>query len=237
MPALFAYLLAVSLLLGGGYVSLHWLAAPGDAPTSQRPHQSKSQPASKDVDEKSAAQARTTRAENRSGDDSETEITASSATSGASNKASTAAPRNGTAGTDDTNVQAKQTEGVSPGACMPIGLTAQGELVFPMQCQELIEQHRGPVASQDPVATNSIPASPPNERQAAEPARPADDEEQSPGNRANARVEDVSPSRQAKPGNENSQSESIKERKVGRRNIQSSHSRDEAQWFNPLTFR
>jgi hypothetical protein len=31
---------------------------------------------------------------------------------------------------------------------MPIGLTARGDLVFPMQCRELIERERGPVPEQ-----------------------------------------------------------------------------------------
>jgi hypothetical protein len=31
---------------------------------------------------------------------------------------------------------------------MPIGLTARGDLVFPMQCRELIERERGPVPDQ-----------------------------------------------------------------------------------------
>jgi hypothetical protein len=29
---------------------------------------------------------------------------------------------------------------------MPIGLTARGELVFPMQCRELLDRERGPAA-------------------------------------------------------------------------------------------
>jgi hypothetical protein len=33
-------------------------------------------------------------------------------------------------------------EDVPPGGCMPIGLTASGEIVFPIQCKELIERHR-----------------------------------------------------------------------------------------------
>jgi hypothetical protein len=31
---------------------------------------------------------------------------------------------------------------------MPIGLTARGDMVFPMQCRELIERERGPVPDQ-----------------------------------------------------------------------------------------
>src|SRR6266567_3659422 len=38
-----------------------------------------------------------------------------------------------------------QTDNVPPGGCMPIGLTARGDMVFPMQCRELIERERGPI--------------------------------------------------------------------------------------------
>jgi hypothetical protein len=46
--------------------------------------------------------------------------------------------------------QPKQTDSSransSGGSCMPIGLTANGELVFPWECRELIERERGPVS-------------------------------------------------------------------------------------------
>jgi len=42
-----------------------------------------------------------------------------------------------------------QTGNIPPGGCTPIGLTARGDLVFPLQCRELIERERGPVP--DPV--------------------------------------------------------------------------------------
>jgi hypothetical protein len=32
------------------------------------------------------------------------------------------------------------------GSCMPIGLTARGDIVFPWECRELIEQQRGPIS-------------------------------------------------------------------------------------------
>jgi hypothetical protein len=54
--ALFTYLLAVSLLLGSGYVSLRWLSAP-DASANQRPPESKMSPAHKDVREDPGAEA------------------------------------------------------------------------------------------------------------------------------------------------------------------------------------
>lgn len=237
MPALFAYLLAVSLLVGGGYVSLHWLTAPPDVGTNQRPHQSKSSPASKDGGENSGPLVpAATRAENQSDDHSEMEITASSPASKASNKDTIEVPPNGTGvAEENTDVLSKQAD-VPSGGCMPIGLTAKGELVFPMQCQELLERHRGPVASQDPVPTNSTPSPVPKEDQAAEPARPVHDEKQSLSENSNAKVEDVSPSGETMPGNQKSEPEA-KEKTVGKRNMQSSDSGNGDLWFNPLTFR
>jgi hypothetical protein len=48
-------------------------------------------------------------------------------------------------GTEFRSAQAdvQKSDGVPPGGCMPIGLTARGDLVFPMQCRELIERERG----------------------------------------------------------------------------------------------
>ncbi len=40
----------------------------------------------------------------------------------------------------------------SAGNCMPIGLTASGELVFPWDCREVIEKQRGPVSLSVPGA-------------------------------------------------------------------------------------
>jgi hypothetical protein len=36
--------------------------------------------------------------------------------------------------------------GSSSGSCMPIGVTARGELVFPWDCREIIERERGPIS-------------------------------------------------------------------------------------------
>src|SRR3979409_601962 len=43
-------------------------------------------------------------------------------------------------------------EDVPPGGCMPIGLTASGEIVFPIQCKDFIERHRGKAVEQKPAA-------------------------------------------------------------------------------------
>jgi hypothetical protein len=44
-------------------------------------------------------------------------------------------------------------EYVPPGGCMPIGLTASGEVVFPIQCKEFIERHRGKAVEGKPAAS------------------------------------------------------------------------------------
>jgi hypothetical protein len=46
-------------------------------------------------------------------------------------------------------VEVSKPDNVPVGGCMPIGLTARGDLVFPMQCRELIERERGPVPEQE----------------------------------------------------------------------------------------
>jgi hypothetical protein len=225
MPALFAYLLAVSIVLGGGYAGLRWLSAPTHP--SQRPSASEKLAGRKDATY--PALPGPNPAEKGPYDQSEKDITASLPIPESSSKASTELPSKQTAAGGT-----KEADYVPPGGCMPIGLTARGELVFAMHCKELLERHRGPVA----VPTNSIqPAPAPKERQAAEPARSADAEEQSPSNKTHAKVEDVSLSGEPTPVNKNSEPEAIKGQNVRRRNIELSPSRNEEQWFNPLRFR
>src|SRR6267378_3969907 len=211
MPALFAYLLVVSIVLGGGYAGLRWPSAPPHPSFSQRPSASEKLAGRKDAAEVSGP-TRATPAAKGPNDQSEKDITASLPISESSNKASTELPPNETAAGGT-----KEADNVPPGGCMPIGLTARGELVFAMQCKELLERYRGPVA----VPTNSIQSAPaPKERQAAEPARSADAEEPSPSKKTHAKVEDVSASGEATPGNKNSEPDAIKGKNVGRRNIE-----------------
>jgi hypothetical protein len=44
------------------------------------------------------------------------------------------------------------------GACTPIGLTANGDIVFPWECREIIEKQRGPVTVNVPVLPSDPPA-------------------------------------------------------------------------------
>jgi hypothetical protein len=232
MPALFAYLIAISLALGGGYAGLRWLAAPDSSTGQQSSASAKLPNKGKKLPEKSDSNVTTmTEAESGPKDRDKTEITASTAPSGASNKAAPETSRN-EPGLREVNPKVStQTDDDGPsGGCMPIGLTASGKLVFPMQCQAVLERQRGPVDSQLPVPTNPPEsAAPPNERQAAEPAPAADlnglNREGSSTNEANAKVEDVSPSGETKPGKENLEPEVVKGKKAGKRNMQSSSSK------------
>jgi hypothetical protein len=46
---------------------------------------------------------------------------------------------------------------VPPGGCIPMGVTASGEIVFPIQCRELIERQRGKAVEQKPAAVEEKP--------------------------------------------------------------------------------
>ena len=95
MPALFAYLLAISIVLGGGYAGLRWLAAPDSSTGQQSSASAKSPNKGKKLPEKSDSNV-TTMTEAGSGpkDRDEAEVTASTASSGTSNKVAPEASRN-----------------------------------------------------------------------------------------------------------------------------------------------
>jgi len=224
MPALFAYLLAITVALGGGYAGLRWLAGP-DSSTGQHssasaklPNKGKKLPETPDFNV-----TRMTEAESGPKDNDKTEITAGTAPSGVSNKVAPETSRN--------------EPDVPTGGCTPIGITASGKLVFPMQCQAFLAPHRGPEDFQVPVSTDppesAAPlesAAPPKERQAAEPA-PAADENTGPNRdgssrtEAYAKVEDVSPSGEVKAGKASPEPEGLKRKRVGKRSIRSSRSK------------
>src|SRR3984893_7654562 len=237
MPALFAYLVALSLLLGGGYASLQWLSAP-DTSVNPPLSVSKRPPANKGVVEKSGPHVTgATPAKTRPYDRAEPEITGSAPVSEALiNVAPVAAPdqtdiaaSNQTGvSEDDKKLQTKNREDAPAGGCMPVGVTAQGELVFPMQCKGVLERHRGPVDSQ-PVIPNDATQSPAqNDRQTAEPARSVGgnaglnrNESQSSG--SDAKAADISPSRDDQAAKEDSKPEVVIEKKDKGRNMQFSH--------------
>jgi hypothetical protein len=62
---------------------------------------------------------------------------------------------------------------VPPGGCMPIGMTTSGEIVFPIECKEFIEQHRGKDVEQTPAAVEQKPAAAVEQKPASVEEKPA----------------------------------------------------------------
>src|SRR5258708_21259282 len=48
----------------------------------------------------------------------------------------------------------KQDVDPPPGGCMPIGVTASGDIVFPLQCMGFIERQQGTAVREKPAATD-----------------------------------------------------------------------------------
>jgi hypothetical protein len=64
-------------------------------------------------------------------------------------------------------------EDVPPGGCMPIGMTASGEIVFPIQCTGIIERERGRAMERKPAVVAEKPAAKQSEAPAPESGKPA----------------------------------------------------------------
>jgi len=162
MPALFGYLVALSILLGGGYAGLQWLATPDPRPAVK--------PAahSKNVPEKSSLSTTGTAAGPSEADGKRNSGTAAkSASTEASDKAAREAKETD-AKSSGKSSKPEKADNVPGGGCAPIGLTSNGDLVFSMQCQDLIERHRAELASTQPAQT--APAG----DQAVQSAKPAE---------------------------------------------------------------
>src|SRR6476660_7869754 len=80
-----------------------------------------------------------------------------------------------TTGTEDPSSAPAEPsqEDVPPGGCMPIGLTASGEIVFPIQCKEFIERQREKAVEQKPAAVEDKPAAKQSEGVAPVNSKPA----------------------------------------------------------------
>jgi len=166
MPALFGYLVAVSMLLGGAYAGLQWLSAPGAVPTEKSAAHSGNAP------DKSVPA--------RMGEVAVPDAADRQANAGNAGKAASVeraheidheAKHTNPISTGQSSKVAK-VDAVAAGGCAPIGLTANGDLVFSMQCQEMIERHRRELASSE--ASSTAPAS--TEDQAAASTNTASDD-------------------------------------------------------------
>jgi hypothetical protein len=58
---------------------------------------------------------------------------------------------------------------VPPGGCMPMGVTASGEIVFPLECKAFLEQHRGNDPTREPSAAEAKPSLGPKPQVDAKP--------------------------------------------------------------------
>jgi len=71
---------------------------------------------------------------------------------------------------EDANMRSLQSAQAGPpkaehqpaGACTPIGLTANGDIVFPWECRETIEKQRGPISISLPNPSNDPPSHEPS---------------------------------------------------------------------------
>jgi hypothetical protein len=79
----------------------------------------------------------------------------------------------GTVNPSPTPAEPSVKDDVPPGGCMPIGLTASGEIVFPIQCKEFIERRRGKAVEQKPAAVEEKPAAKQSEGVAPVNSKPA----------------------------------------------------------------
>jgi hypothetical protein len=136
MPALLGYLFAIAIFLGGGYAGIAWLASPESRSAYHSPS------------EKPASHRKNTRQSNLSATQV-AEGDGNPATSDGTNTSAAPAgekPKDADVSMGDGKIANGQ-DSVPSGGCMPIGLTAQGDMVFPLQCRELLEQQRGPISS------------------------------------------------------------------------------------------
>ena len=217
------YLLAFAVLLGAGYGGLHLLAE------TQEPRQrqvEKSTSKTMNVAEKSHLPSQGTQAENGPTIRGKAEQSEGPAPP-ASNKAAAAPPQT----KDDPQAPTKRAEDVAPGGCMPFGITGQGELVFPMQCEELLGRSRGSGDFEGPSPTNlNPPALTPKGDQKAEAPKSVGEGSanhkptEPPGSEANAKLEDTPWTGGAKSGKEKNGETHVKtERKVEKRNFRDSN--------------
>jgi hypothetical protein len=157
MPALIGYLIALTLLLGGGYAGLEWLGAPDEPVISQH--------------SKATASAAGKRAEARKSMASAEPITKpeSVAPVGAVevNKVGRDEPKIGSASTEVVKASAPE-EAAPADGCKPIGLTASGQMVFPLQCRDVFDAKRSAAIPAAPEPKVSAPKQ--QEAQAAEPS-------------------------------------------------------------------
>jgi hypothetical protein len=186
MPALFAYVFAILVLLGGGYAGLQWLAEPLPVTSHSAAVGGKAPPKSKNLAEKSEPPY--------TGTDRPSSEPGSSASGAPSKPSAEAAAKPAPA--DDPGKPgkgaetltekvpaekdaAKEVGDIPRGGCMPFGVTGQGELVFPMECRAVLTRNwdgqtpRQPNSDATASATNQSETAKQTETAASPEAAPS----------------------------------------------------------------
>jgi len=164
MRARLTFLLAAGIMVGGGYAGVVWFASPstigygassrsqnaGGAPNANelgadrialdRSSNSSVVGAGRKTASEESKSLPPLRTESRDEGDAAVGRGSQQAAQNDQSKAS---------GSSTEPSAAKDAHDTRAGGCMPFGITARGNLVFPMECRELLEQHRGVYASPD----------------------------------------------------------------------------------------
>ena len=178
MAALLGYVVALSILLGGGYAGLQWLATPDHRPAAKTVAQNKNAPEKSAVTTGTAAGPSEADAKRNPGTPAKTanaersDKPAEPADKPARETKETAA-KVADVKPDAKDPRIEKAETVPTGGCKPIGLTSNGDLVFSMQCQDLIERHRAEAAASAPTAQTTSGLANDQPAQTAKPAESA----------------------------------------------------------------
>ena len=148
MPALFGYLVAVSMLLGGAYAGLQWLSAPEAFRAEKTTAHNSTAP-----DKSAPIRTSGTPADRQASGGNSGNTDAGERSNKVDHEAKPSEQPNAIGG----GPKLRTTDNV-PRGCAPIGLTASGDLVFSMQCQEMIDRHRRESASSEVAITAPDPA-------------------------------------------------------------------------------
>jgi hypothetical protein len=141
MPALLGYLVALSMLIGGAYAALDWLVAPENrTAVTERSSRHPQKSASTETVPEPGEADRKGNARNPAGP-----------TSGKQSDQASYADTAGQAG--DEHLKVENSQGEAAGGCTPTGITANGDFVFSIRCQNLIQHHPGEMPSSPAVHT------------------------------------------------------------------------------------
>jgi hypothetical protein len=194
MRSLLAYLLAISAFLGTTYVGLEWLSEP-------------TRPIIQHTADKATAE--TARDENRARSGGNSEPSDTGPKPPPPNQPAPAPPPGPDQLKSDSQPPAtSKPEDAHAGGCAPLGLTAQGNLVFPLECHEPLARNREAGDSETSTNNSSEPAPTENQNQVAEPPaksageQTADQKPADASTKGKLKNENTRPVRQPRPAKE-----------------------------------